>query len=52
MNCGMEIDDLTRFLIGWRNELSDQAINFLEATKDVTEAQVREALEKEWEETA
>lgn len=52
MNCGMEIDDLTRFLIGWRRELSGQAINFLEATKDVTEAQVREALEKEWEETA
>ena len=49
MNCGLDIDDLTRTLIGWRTDLTDNAINFLEATKDVTKEQVMEARRKEWE---
>ena len=49
MNCGMDIDDLTRVLIGWRTTLTDNAINFLEATKGVTKEQVMDARRKEWE---
>lgn len=49
MNCGMDIDDLTRMLIGWRTDLTDNAINFLEATKGITKEQVMDARRKEWE---
>ena len=47
MNCGMEVDDLTRFLIGWRAKLTDKVISFLDATKSVTKQQVMEARRKE-----
>ena len=40
MNDGMVIDDLTRFVIGWDDEPTQQAIDFLNAISSVTEADV------------
>ena len=48
MRSGTKIDDLTKVLIGWRTTLSPKAIKFLEATKDITEKQIENALEQEW----
>ena len=40
---GNEIDDLTRYLIGWTNELSDKAVAFLRDTMSVNDAVMAEA---------
>ena len=44
---GEEVDDLTRYLIGWDKEPSAAALAFLDATADVTEEEIAEAREKD-----
>ena len=48
MNGGDSIDDLTRVLIGWDDRLTSNAVDFLEATKHVTDKEVDEANRAEW----
>lgn len=38
-----EVDDLTAYLIGWTDELSEAALKFLEATNHLTEEEILEA---------
>ena len=47
---GNVIDDLTRYLIGWKRQLKDDspAWKFLEETKFITEEEVRKANAAEW----
>jgi hypothetical protein len=45
MSRGWEIDDLTRYIIGWEKELSDKAKQFLEETSCVTLEDVYKARE-------
>ena len=40
-------DPLTAYLIGWTDELSDDAMNFLQDTKDTTKEEVKKAVEEE-----
>ncbi|MBQ7545843.1 MAG: hypothetical protein IJT41_02610 [Clostridia bacterium] len=47
MNSGMVFDDLTRYIIGWDEELSKAAVQFLEETNDITEEEIRKAREKD-----
>jgi hypothetical protein len=47
MNGGDAIDDLTRVLIGWNDQLTSNAVDFLEATKDVTAKEIDDAREAE-----
>ena len=42
-DCEGDIDPLTAFTIGWTDELSDNALAFLEATNGLTEAYIEEA---------
>lgn len=44
---GLEIDDLTRYIIGWDKKLSDKAKQFLNETSGVTEKEIAEAREKD-----
>ena len=44
---GNEIDDLTRYLIGWDKRPSETVFKFLEATKDVTEEEIKTAREED-----
>ncbi len=44
---GMEIDDLTRYIIGWDEEPSAAAAHFLEEIKDVTPEEIAKAREKD-----
>lgn len=44
---GWEIDDLTRYLIGWDKKLSDKAKQFLDETSVVTAEEIAEAREKD-----
>lgn len=44
---GLEIDDLTRYLIGWDNTPTPAALQFLDETADVTEQEIKEAREKD-----
>lgn len=41
------VDDLTAYLIGWTNSLSESALSFLEQTTYVTEESLRSAFEEE-----
>jgi hypothetical protein len=41
-----EVDDLTAYLIGWVDELSQNAINFLRATNHLTKEMIEEAQEQ------
>ena len=47
---GRVIDDLTRYLIGWKRQLKDDspAWKFLDETKSITEEDVRIANDAEW----
>lgn len=47
MNNGLEIDDLTRYVIGWDEKPTEAVFKFLDATADVTEEEIREAREKD-----
>jgi len=38
-----EVDDLTAYLIGWTDELSEAALQFLEATNHLTREEIEEA---------
>jgi hypothetical protein len=38
-----EVDDLTAYLIGWTDELSENALQFLEATNHLTREEIEEA---------
>ncbi len=49
MNGGNTIDSLSKYLVGWTNYISDNAVLFLEATKDITEDYYKKALNKRWE---
>lgn len=49
MNGGFDIDDLTKVLIGWAATLSEKAVGFLEATREVTAKEIDDACEAEWE---
>lgn len=42
---GWEIDDLTRYIIGWEKKLSDKAKQFLDETSGVTAEEIAEARE-------
>ncbi|MBQ1848545.1 MAG: hypothetical protein II135_11110 [Clostridia bacterium] len=42
------IDDLTKFLIGWHSKPSPEAQALLDATAGITEAEISEALKREW----
>lgn len=44
---GLEIDELTRYLIGWDKELSEKAKQFLDETSGVTAEEIAEAREKD-----
>lgn len=48
MNGGESVDALTRYIIGWDEEPSNAAIEFLEAIRFVTEEDVDFARNKEW----
>lgn len=41
-----DVDDLTAFLIGWVDELSENAIKFLQATNHLTKEEIEDAQEK------
>ena len=47
---GNVIDDLTRYLIGWKRQLQSDSMawKFLEETKNITAEDVRKANEAEW----
>ncbi len=45
---GTKIDDLTAYVIGWKDTFTVQAENFLEATKHITAQTVYEATSNEW----
>lgn len=47
MNDGMVIDDLTRFVIGWDDKPTQQAVDFLNAISAITEADVEYARREE-----
>lgn len=44
---GMEIDDLTRYLIGWDETPSEAALRFLDETASVTPEEIAEARKKD-----
>lgn len=44
---GQEIDDLTRYIIGWDKKLSDKATQFLSETSTVTAEEIAEARERD-----
>ena len=44
---GLEIDDLTRYLIGWDREPTGNALKFLDEIAGVTEEEIKEAREKD-----
>ena len=50
MNVGVptKIDSLTKFLIGWTDEIDSSAVSFLEASKFTTHEDVMKALQDEW----
>ena len=43
MNGGLQIDPLTRYLIGWDKDPDESVFSFLEQTKDVTEEEITQA---------
>ena len=45
---GTTLDDLTAYLIGWRDDLSPSAQRFLEATAFINESTMSTALDDEW----
>ena len=47
-NRAMQIDPLTRYLIGWTDRLDDKTAKFLEETGDYTRGRYCEALDLEW----
>ncbi|MBE6957629.1 MAG: hypothetical protein E7447_00560 [Ruminococcaceae bacterium] len=49
MNDGTEIDDVTRYVIGWDAELTQTAKEFLKSVARVSDADRRSALREEWE---
>lgn len=42
------VDDLTAYLVGWKNTLSENSYRFLRKTKWLTEKKYYKVLEKEW----
>lgn len=48
MNDGEEIDTVTAYCIGWRNEVTLQGASFLMSTNYVTDADIAAALNDEW----
>lgn len=48
MNSGYTVDPMTAYSVGWTDTVDAAALNFLNSTKDVTNAEVAEALEKMW----
>ena len=48
MNAGDTIDDLTRYVIGWDEQLSPQAEAFLKAIRTITPAEIESARRDQW----
>lgn len=48
MNGGNNIDDLTRYIIGWDDEPSTAALNFLKSISDIPIEEIKHALISEW----
>jgi len=46
-DCRGDVDALTAFVIGWTQELSDEAIAFLRATNDLTEEYIQQAKDQD-----
>lgn len=46
-DCEGDVDPLTAFVLGWTEELSDEAIGFLQATNDLTEEYIEQAREQD-----
>ncbi len=42
------VDDLTAYLLGWTDTLSETANNFLEETKNITKEEIEAANDNEW----
>ncbi len=51
MDSGTVIDDLTRYIIGWDENPSDAAYDFLDAIRSVTAKDVENARREQWEST-
>ena len=47
MNSGDQIDSLTRYLIGWDEEPTEEVLSFLQETKEITEEEIRQAYIKD-----
>lgn len=47
MNSGTQVDPLTRYLIGWDKDPKQEALQFLEETKDITEEEIAEAYKED-----
>lgn len=43
------VDDLTAYIIGWRNTLTERAVRFLDDTAFMTQQEYKTALAQEWE---
>ncbi|MBQ7321946.1 MAG: hypothetical protein IJW99_07595 [Clostridia bacterium] len=48
---GMEVDDLTAFLVGWQPEISETSYHFLKDTMRLNEKVMEEARKAEWAKT-
>lgn len=46
-DCKGDVDPLTAFVIGWTDELSDEAIAFLQATNSLTEEYIEQAKQQD-----